>query len=266
MPEQWSEGHAYDGYMGRWSRGVAEQFVNWLQLPPGLRWLDVGCGTGALSSAVLAHAQPDRLLGVDPSERFVAWCTSTVDDARARFTVADATHLAEIQADVVVSGLVLNFVHDPADAVDAMAAVAPAGTVAAYVWDYAGQMDLLRHFWDAAVELDRAAAELDEGIRFPICRPERLAALWLGAGLQDVSTHHIDVPTDFVDFDDYWTPFLSGQGPAPGYVRSLDGPGRDALRDALRRRLPAAADGGIHLTARAWAVRGRVAGSDRTIS
>jgi hypothetical protein len=119
-------------------------------------------------------------------------------------------------------------------------------------------MAVLRQFWDAAVDLDPSSAALDEGVRFGWCRPERLAALWLHAGMLDVSTHHIDVSTLFVDFEDYWIPFLSGQGPAPGYVRSLDRGKREALREALRRRLPAGSDGTINLTARAWAVRGRV--------
>jgi hypothetical protein len=128
--------------------------------------------------------------------------------------------------------------------------------VAAYVWDYAGRMELIRQFWDAAAALDPAAAGLDEGRRFPLCRPGPLAALFAGAGLAGVATRPIDVPTRFADFDDYWSPFLGGQGPAPGYAMSLDPQRRSALREALRARLPAAADGSIALTARAWAVKG----------
>ena len=141
-----------------------------------------------------------------------------------------------------------------------MARVArPDGRVAAYVWDYTGGMELIRRFWDAAAALDPAAADLDEGRRFPLCQPEPLAGLFRDAGLAEVAVRPIQVPTVFRDFDDYWTPFLGGQGPAPGYVLSLDGAGRAALREELATRLPAAADGSIALAARAWAVAGTAA-------
>ncbi|HEV2892287.1 MAG TPA: SAM-dependent methyltransferase, partial [Actinomycetota bacterium] len=152
---------------------------------------------------------------------------------------------------------VLNFVPDPALAVREMTRVArPGGPVAAYVWDYAGRMELIRHFWDAAAALDPAAAALDEGRRFGVCQPEPLARLFRDAGLAEVDVRPIEVPTRFRDFDDYWGPFLGGQGPAPGYALSLDEPRRAALREELRRRLPFAADGSIPLVARAWAGRG----------
>jgi SAM-dependent methyltransferase len=151
----------------------------------------------------------------------------------------------------------LNFVPDPAAAVAEMARVVrPGGTVALYVWDYAEGMELMRHFWDAAVALDPAARDLDEGVRFPICRPEPLAMLFSGVPLAGVETRAIDVPTVFRDFDDYWTPFLGGQAPAPGYCLSLSAERRDALREQIRARLPCRADGVIPLVARAWAVRG----------
>jgi SAM-dependent methyltransferase len=160
--------------------------------------------------------------------------------------------------DAVVSGLVLNFVPGPAEALAELTRVAaPGGAVAAYVWDYADGMALMRRFWDAAAALDPAAAEVDEGRRFPLCRPEPLRELWTGAGLAGVDVEAIDVPTVFADFDDYWTPFLGGQGPAPGYAMSLPEDRRAALRESLRERLPVAADGSIRLTARAWAVRGQ---------
>jgi hypothetical protein len=127
--------------------------------------------------------------------------------------------------------------------------------VAVYVWDYAEGMELIRRFWDAA-SLDPDAAPLDEARRFPLCAPAALEELWRSAGLAGVETRAIEVPTPFADFDDYWRPFLGGQGPAPGYVMSLDGDRRKALRERLRAELPTSADGRIRLTARAWAVRG----------
>ena len=160
---------------------------------------------------------------------------------------------------MAVSGLTLNFLPDPAAAVTAMArAVRPGGAlVAGYVWDYADGMRLLRLFWDTAAELDPAAAELDEGLRFPGCRPQPLHDLWTTAGLADVIVRAIEVPTVFADFADLWGPFLAGQGPAPGYVTTLPPAARDDLRDALRAAAPTAPDGSIPLSARAWAVRGR---------
>ncbi len=132
------------------------------------------------------------------------------------------------------------------------------GVVAAYVWDYPGEMQMIRRFWDTAVSLDQSASELHQGRRFATCRPDHLESLFGAPGLDGVETLAIDVPTDFVDFDDYWTPFLGGQGVAPSYIASLDEPQRNRLRDAVRERLPTADDGTIRLTARAWAVRGTV--------
>ena len=256
----WASGTAYEPYVGRWSRLVAREFLPWLGAPPGGRWLDVGCGTGVISGAILDRAGPLDITAMDRSAGYTQFARQQARDGRARFLVGDATMLplAARLYDVAVSGLVLNFVPRPAQMVAEMARVVrPHGTVAAYVWDYAGQMQLMRHFWDAAGALDPAARPLDEGRRFSICRPEPLADLWRTAGLGAVETRAIDVPTHFRDFDDYWSPFLGGQGPAPGYVMALSTERRAALREYIRAHLPIAADGSISLTARAWAVRGR---------
>jgi SAM-dependent methyltransferase len=207
---------------------------------------------------VLTVAAPASVIGIDPAEAYVAHARAAVVDPRATFEVGDAQALpvADGAFDVAVTGLVLNFVPDVARAVaEIRRAVRPGGTVGAYVWDYgAGGIMLLRTFWDVAVSLDPAAAALDEGLRFPLCHEGALAAAF--AGLGDLEARAITVPTVFRDFDDYWTPFLGGQGPAPSYVAGLTDDRRTALRDALRDRLPTEADGSIPLTARAWAVRG----------
>lgn len=258
--DTWASGEAYEPYVGRWSRLVARELLAWLAIPSGQRWLDDGCGTGALSQTILAQAAPREVVGVDLSAGYVAYAREQVVDPRVRFEVGDARALpfAAGAFDAVVSGLMLNFVPEPALAAAEMARVARGGaTVAVYVWDYAGSMELMRHFWNAAVALDPAALELDEGRRFPLCHPDPLAALLRGAGLADVEVRAIDVPTVFRDFADYWAPFLGAQGPAPGYAMSLEEPRRAALRERIRSTLPVEPDGSIRLIARAWAVRGR---------
>jgi SAM-dependent methyltransferase len=257
--DAWASGAAYEPYVGRWSRLVAREFLAWLAVPPGRRWLDVGCGTGALSKSIVDLTAPSAVMGIDPSEGFVAFARTQVLDTRVRFELGDARSLpAEAgRYDAVVSGLMLNFVPQPDLALAEMVRVArPGGLIATYVWDYAGQMQLMRAFWNAAVALDPAALELDEGRRFPLCQPEPLADLFRSAGLRQVEARAIDVPTIFHNFDDYWLPFLGGQGPAPGYLLSLSEAHRAALRERLRAGLPAAPDGSIHLIARAWAARG----------
>jgi len=196
--------------------------------------------------------------GIDPSEGFLSYARNRVVDPRASFRVGDAQALPVPDAsfNATVSGLMINFVSDQAKAVSEMSrATRPSGIVAAYVWDYAGEMQMKRHFWDAAVALDPAAFSLDEGRRFPVCRPEQLATLFRAAGLDHVQVRAIDVSTPFKDFDDYRKPFLGGQAPAPGYYMSLPEVRRTALRERIRGRPPISNDGTIHLIARAWAVR-----------
>jgi len=257
--EVWASGAAYEPYVGRWSRLVAREFLDWLAMPAGSRWVDVGCGTGALSEAILHTMAPSEIKGLDRSDGYVAFAQERIRDQRVQFEVGDAQALPLNTAtyDVIVSGLVLNFIPQPPQAVAEMARVARVGgRVAAYVWDYAGKMQLMRHFWNAAAALDPAAFDLDEGRRFPICQPEPLAELFRDARLKDVAVRPIDIPTDFQDFDDYWSPFLGGQAPAPSYAMSLNEERRAALRERLRAGLPFALDGSIPLVARAWAVRG----------
>ena len=257
--DSWASGDKYEPYIGRWSRLVARLFLSWLAIPAGSQWLDVGCGTGALSQTILRFAEPAKIRGIDRSEGFVAFAKEHMQDSRVQFEVGDAEALIVDSGtfDVAVSGLVLNFIPQPERAVAEMTRVTRSGgVVAAYVWDYADRMQLIRHFFDAAVALDPNAIELDEGRRFSICQPDALRQLFESAGLHNVEARPIEIPTVFRDFDDYWSPFLGGQGPAPSYAMSLSEERRLTLRERIRAGLPFASDGSIPLVARAWAVRG----------
>jgi SAM-dependent methyltransferase len=256
LVDRWEQGDPYERYVGRWSRRVAPAFLAWLAQPAGLRWLDVGCGTGALAAAILDHCAPAAVTGVEPSDGFRRKAGETLG-TRARLLAGNgaAVPLEDGSIDVTVSGLVLNFIPDLEAALAEMRRVtAPGGTVSAYVWDYLEGMQLMRYFWDAALELDPLAG--DEGRRFPLCRPQALQDAFVRAGFSSVVTAPIVIDTPFADFDDYWSPFLGGQGTAPTYVMALSEEARARLRDNLRARIPAQPDGSIALKARAWAVRG----------
>jgi SAM-dependent methyltransferase len=263
ISDTWERGDPYEQYVGRWSRRIAPQFLSWLNIPAGRRWLDVGCGTGALSAAILDHCSPVSVIGVEPSEGFLEKAKEQLGSrVLLRRGSAAEIPLDDRAVDVTVSALVLNFVPNGRVAVSEMARVtAPGGTIAAYVWDYSGKMELMRHFWDAAVELNPEAAKLDEGIRFLVYRPEALKELFASVGLRGAQVTAIDITTGFAGFEDYWQPFLGGQGPAPAYAMALDDTARARLAERIRERLPLQADGSISLTARAWAVRAAVAAS-----
>jgi SAM-dependent methyltransferase len=257
--DNWANGDLYEGYMGRWSRHVAREFIKWLAAPADGQWLDVGCGTGALSQTILQLAEPAQIKGIDRSEGFVNFAQERVQDTRVRFEVGDAEALTDNDEsfDAVVSGLVLNFILHPERTLAEMTRVTRAGgVVAVYVWDYAEGMQFIRHFFDAAIALDPGAVEHDEGPRFPICHPDALNRLFEATGLRNVEVRPIEVPTVFHDFDDYWNPFLAGQGPAPSYAMSLSEKARSDLREKIRADLPTQPDGSIHLSARAWGAKG----------
>jgi len=261
MSDKWSDGSAYELYVGRWSRKVAQGFLSWLDAPDGSTWLELGCGTGALTSQIVERCTPEAVIAVEPSGDFLARARQNVPDRRVEFRQGDGHKIPvdDDAADYAVSGLVLNFIPDlPAALREFARCVKPGGAVTAYVWDYAGHVQFMRHFWDAAVAQNPGAAEQDEGVRFPICRPRPLRQVFEKAGLKSVDVVPIDIPTPFENFDDYWRPFLGDVGPAPGYCAALDEAARGDLRDRLKATLPTDADGMILLAARAWAVRGTV--------
>lgn len=261
MRDHWAAGSTYEDFMGRWSRRLAPQFVSWLQIPRGVHWLDVGCGTGSLADAICSHADPASVVGCDPAASLVEFAREHGRDARVSFVTAAVGSLPQRLGGYgsVTSLLALNFFPDIDAAVHEMRSVAaPDARVSACVWDYSDGMQFLRHFWDAAAEVDSAARDLDEGNRFPLCRHDALAARFRAGGLGDVRCDPIEIPTVFATFDDYWRPFLGGTGPAPSYLASLDADRRALLAHTLEGGLRRGPDGTIALSARAWAVCGTV--------
>jgi SAM-dependent methyltransferase len=245
-----SEGDGYERFMGRWSRRLALLFVTFAGVTEGDRVLDVGSGTGALSAAAGA-VESVQVKGIEPSQAFVRYAQ---EHTEGRFEVGDALALPfpDDAFDRTLSMLVLNFVPDAAAALQQMIRVTrPGGVVAAAVWDYGDGMQMLRTFWDAAVALDPGAAPRDER-HMPLCARGALADLWRTHGLQDVDEQPLTVDMAFASFDDYWQPFLCGQGPAGVYVSSLSESARHALESKLR------ADVDLTMRARTWAVRGVV--------
>lgn len=253
---------AYEKFMGRWSRLVAPRFVEFAALPDDGRILDAGSGTGSLAMEVIRRKPRARIVGIDPSKEYIAYAASknsSVD--RAVFEVGDAQRLRFTDAsfDGAVSLLVFNFIPEPKTALNEIRRVVkPGGSISAAVWDYGGEMRMLRIFWDAAVATDPAADRVDEK-RMPLCRAGELSELWRQGGLESVRQSLIEIRTRFASFADYWDPFLLGQGPAGAYARGLEPRALTRLRNEVKRRLGVSAeDQPIDLPARVWAVRGLV--------
>jgi SAM-dependent methyltransferase len=256
-----STGDAYERFMGRWSRELAPLLVEFAGVRDGDAVLDVGSGTGALTAAVAVAAPSSRVIGIDPAASYVDFARTRHPGDLVRFEVGDAQQLrfGDATFDRTLSLLVLNFIPDPAKALDEMIRVTrPGRTVSGAVWDYGQGMQMLRVFWDEATSLNPAMDARDER-HMRLGGKGELAALWREHGLQDVLEETLTIQTRFVSFDDYWSPFLEKQGPAGEYVASLSEGERDQLRTRLRRRLLGdGPDRPIVLAARAWAVRGIV--------
>lgn len=251
---------AYDRHVGRYSGALGRALIDFAGVPPAARVLDVGCGPGPLTAELVRTVGAASVAAVEPSPPYAEACRERLPGVDVRVAAAEDLPFPDADFDAVLSQLVVNFLTDAARGVGEMVRVCrPGGTVAAAVWDYAGEMTLLRAFWDAARELDpESAAGLDEGSRMRFATPEDLTGLWSQAGLVDVEGAPLVVAADYADFADLWAPFVAGVGPAGAYCAALDEPRQTRLRDLVRDRLGAPA-GPFELTARAWAVRGRVA-------
>ena len=257
--ESWTGGNQYERFMGRWSILICQKFLNWLSVPSNSTWLDLGCGTGSLTKLILEKYRPKKVISIDSSSEFIFYSKQSIINPIVHFQVGMAQEL-ELESnsiDAVVSGIMLNFVPQPETVIAEMIRVAkPGGSIGIFVWDYSKGMEMLRYFWDAAVELDYNAKEYDEGIRFPLCQEGQLESLAIAFDLKKVEVIPIEEKTVFKNFDDYWLPFLGNVGPAPSYTMNLKEKDRQKLENRLRDLLPIEQDGSISLLAKAWAVKG----------
>jgi SAM-dependent methyltransferase len=260
--DKWTSGADYDRWMGRWSRLVAVEFLSWLALPRGLRYLDVCCGSGMLTEAIVEDLAPANVHGIDASPAQIQFARANHRWPNVDFQAGDALRLpfAADTFDVAVCGLGLNFVPEPARALREMGRVTGSGNcIAAYVWDYQEGARFLREFWDAAAAVDPESPGYDQARRFPLCHPDELRGVFDKVGLKQIAVTALSITTRFANFSDYWQPLLTGQGSAPSYLAACSEATRNAICERLRKSLPADAHGAITLPARAWAVRGRSA-------
>jgi SAM-dependent methyltransferase len=249
---------AYDRLVGRYSGDLAVALVDFAGVETGTRAIDVGCGPGAVAAVLADRLGAENVAAADPSEPFAEACRSRLPGVDVVVAPAEALPFADREFDAALSQLVVNFMRDPEAGVREMARVTrPGGTVASCVWDYAGDMTLLRAFWDAArdVEPERGAAA-DEGVVMPWCREGELAELWRSAGLEDVRSGQLVVSASYANFEDLWAPFTAGVAPSGAFYKSLDDERRAALREACRGHL-GVGDAPFELSARAWAAAGR---------
>lgn len=257
-----ADAEAYERFMGRWSRLVAPQLVQFAEVPDGGRILDVGSGTGVLSFALAAAKPHCHVVGIDPSKQYVAYAKSKNSfGERVGFEMGDAQelHFADAAFDGSVSLLVFNFIPDAGKALREVRRVTkPGRRVSAAVWDYGDGMRMLAVFWEGAMAIDPKAGKADEK-KMPLCQEGELGQLWRAGGLEDVHERPLSITMAFESFADYWDAFLLGQGPAGAYVRSLAPEKVSALREAVKSRLaPSGEEKRFTLPARVWAVRGTV--------
>lgn len=257
-----SSGDGYELQMGRWSRRLAEPFLDFCGCRDGESILDAGCGTGALTAAMLRRTKAARIAGIDFSAAYVDHAARTLEDARVQFRTGDICALPYDNAsfDRVLSLLVLHFVPDTAQAVAELRRVArPGATIGAAVWDTHGFI-ANRMFFDAAAALDPGGEQQRaRNYNRPMTRQGELAQAWKAGGLADVRDTMLTIQMEFASFDDYWAPYEGKDGPNAAYVGTLDAGQKQRLRDAVRLAyLDGEPDGARSFPASAWTVKGTV--------
>ena len=257
--------NAYEHFMSRWSRLVAPLMTQFASIPDCGKILDVGCGIGALAFAIAELKPHCSVVGVDISKEYICHaesCNNYLD--RVRFEVGDVQNLvfSDELFDSSLSLLMLNFIPNPARALSEMARVTkPTGQIAAAIWDYGDGMEMLRLFWDAAVAVDASAGNLHER-NMPLCREGELFALWKSFGLDNIHEQSLEIEMNFSSFQDFWEPFLLGQGPAGAYVKQTGHDRLRVLREEVKRLLELRDEtAAFALRGRVWAVRGSISQS-----
>jgi trans-aconitate methyltransferase len=254
----WDDTKGYELYVGRWSRFISKDFIYWLKPDAGLEWLEVGCGTGALTSAILEKANPKQITAIDKSGSYIKQAMSDIIADNVIFLERGFESLPSNETfDIITSGLVLNFLPDIKDSFQQMAnKLKPAGQLSAFVWDYAGHYQPMRHFWDAAKEVSPIAQKFDAGVKFSICNEIKLTDLFQSAGLTNIRFTTLERIATFQSFDDYWLPIASAQGSVTEFMSSLNDPQTQKLKELLKQRLPIAINGEIKLIINALAIAG----------
>ncbi len=254
---RFEDGAAYERMMGTWSRLAGDAFLDWLAPAPGLRWIDIGCGSGAFTSLLIERCAPADIQGIDPSEAQLAFARARPDARAAEFHQGDATALPfpESRFDAAVMALVIFFVPDPAEGVAEMVrVVGPGGTVATYAWDIVGGGFPLEVIHE---EMRTMGLNPPRPPSFNASQMKNLQELWNNAGLEAIETREITVFRTFADFEDFWTTALMGAS-LVSVVAAMAAHDLERLKAQVRARLPADADGRVTYSARANAVKGRV--------
>lgn len=252
-----TDGAAYERMMGRWSALAGEIFLGWLAQPKGLRWLDVGCGTGAFTELIVANCAPAEVQALDPSAAQIAYARTRPAATLAQFRQGDAQALpfADDSFDVAIMALVINFVPDPAKAVAEMARIVrPGGWVATYMWDVTAGGSPNEPISAALRSMDIVYTMAPS---IGVSRQDNMRALWEQAGLESIDTRVIDVPITYSNFDDFWES-NSVVGPTGQAIREMSPSAREQFKTYLQEQLPKDPEGRISYAAHANAVRGQV--------
>jgi ubiquinone/menaquinone biosynthesis C-methylase UbiE len=252
-----TDGAAYERLMGRWSRRAGDVFLEWIEAPKNVCWLDIGCGTGAFTEHVIHDCSPVAVIGIDPSPEQLAFARARAGLSIAQFQIGDAQDLpfSDNSFDMVAMALVMHFVPSPAKAVAEMARVLrPGGWAASYVWDYTKGGSPVAPLPAAmkAIGLEPPAPPSASATFLPV-----LEDLWRTAGFAQIATRVITIPVEFTYFTEFWLSMTAPVGPAGKAIAEMSPEGRERLRNALQERMPVTLDGRVVYEARANAIKGR---------